>query len=166
MKVLHNAKMSLFVLLMVGLITGCTSTGSKDDGGATVGDDSISTGTVGEEPVYSGVADLAARADVVFYFEFDKAELKPEAKAALRIHAETLRSKPRPIVLEGHADERGTREYNMALGERRGNAVKEFLVLEGVNGSMLEVVSYGEEKPAALGSDEGSWALNRRVEMK
>ena len=166
MKMLDNVKLGLMVLLLAGLMTGCSSAGKKDDGAATVADDSVSTGSVGDERVYSGVADLAAKADIVFYFEFDKAELKPEAQAALRIHAETLRSKPRPIVLEGHADERGTREYNMALGERRGNAVKEFLVLQGVDGSYLEVVSYGEEKPAALGSDEGSWSLNRRVEMK
>jgi peptidoglycan-associated lipoprotein len=91
--------------------------------------------------------------------------LRPEARAALNVHAENLRSNPMYVRLEGHADERGTREYNMALGERRANAVKEFLVLQGVNDAYLEVISYGEERPAALGSDDGSWSLNRRVEI-
>ena len=68
--------------------------------------------------------------------------------------------------MEGHADERGSREYNIALGERRANAVRDFLVLQGVSASSLEVVSYGEERPLATGSDESSYAQNRRVELK
>ena len=77
-----------------------------------------------------------------------------------------LQSNPRNVRLEGHADERGTREYNMALGERRAQAVKEFLVLQGVSPSLIEVISYGEERAAAYGSNEDAWGLNRRVELK
>jgi peptidoglycan-associated lipoprotein len=73
---------------------------------------------------------------------------------------------PRSIRLEGHADERGTREYNMALGESRGNAVKEFMVLQGVSPSMIEVISYGEEQAASFGSSDAAWSMNRRVELK
>ena len=81
-------------------------------------------------------------------------------------HARSLKDSPRSIRLEGHADERGTREYNMALGERRANSVKEFLILEGVSSVLIEVVSYGEERAAAYGSNDESWAMNRRVELK
>ena len=73
---------------------------------------------------------------------------------------------PRSVRLEGHADERGTREYNMALGERRANAVKEFMVLQGVSGGLIEVISYGEERAASYGSNDSSWEMNRRVELK
>ena len=66
----------------------------------------------------------------------------------------------------GHADERGSREYNMALGENRGNVVRDFLIQEGVSSSLIEVISYGEEKAASSGSNEDSWAMNRRVELK
>ena len=102
----------------------------------------------------------------LFYFDFDKALLKPESRAALLEHAAALSSNPRSVRLEGHADERGTREYNMALGERRANAVKEFLVLQGVSGGLIEVISYGEERAASFGSNDSAWGLNRRVELK
>ncbi|MGV6808201.1 MAG: peptidoglycan-associated lipoprotein Pal [bacterium] len=165
---MKELKFGALLVLLAALVTGCASSSSTEGSGTTVGgdSDSVATGTVSGGGVVSGVADLATRADVIFYFDFDQSTLRPEAKAALRMHAETLRAKPRPIRLEGHADERGTREYNMALGERRANAVKEFLVLEGVNGSYLEVISYGEEAPAVVESSDRAWALNRRVEMK
>jgi peptidoglycan-associated lipoprotein len=77
-----------------------------------------------------------------------------------------MKSYPSNIRLEGHADERGTREYNMALGERRANSVKEFMVLQGVPSSMIEVISYGEERAASFGSNSAAWSMNRRVELK
>ena len=161
---IFSKKLGLIAIFMTVLITGCSSTSTTDD---QISDDSVATGAAtGSGVSGSSLDDLAANADTVFYFDFDKSVLKPEAKAALRIHANALRNNPRSVRLEGHADERGTREYNMALGERRANAVKEFLMLEGVSGSILEVISYGEESPIALGSDSQSWALNRRVEMK
>jgi peptidoglycan-associated lipoprotein len=84
----------------------------------------------------------------------------------LLAHADKLKGASVAVRLEGHADERGSREYNMALGEKRANAVRDFLVTQGVNGSSLETVSFGEEQPAVVGSDDASWAQNRRVEVK
>jgi peptidoglycan-associated lipoprotein len=84
----------------------------------------------------------------------------------LLAHADKLKGASVAVRLEGHADERGSREYNMALGEKRANAVRDFLVTQGVNGSSLEVISFGEEQPAVAGSDDASWAQNRRVELK
>ncbi len=102
----------------------------------------------------------------VIYFDFDRAEIKVEFRDIIRAHAEYLVSNPRTrIVLEGHTDERGTREYNMGLGERRSNAVRSMLTLQGVTPGQVETVSYGEERPVALGNDEESWRLNRRVEI-
>jgi peptidoglycan-associated lipoprotein len=112
------------------------------------------------------IEDAAAAAGSVFYFDFDKAVLKAESRAALLAHSSALMASPRSVRLEGHADERGTREYNMALGERRANAVKEFMVLQGVSGSLVEVISYGEERAASYGSNDSAWEMNRRVELK
>src|SRR5262245_10210442 len=102
----------------------------------------------------------------VFYFEYDRAVLKPDALTSLEGHAEFLRKHPdRRVQVEGHCDERGTREYNLALGERRGEAVRTFLVSSGVSRSQVDVVSYGEERPADPGHSESAWAANRRAEL-
>jgi peptidoglycan-associated lipoprotein len=102
----------------------------------------------------------------VVYFDFDKSNIKDEFRDIIGAHAAYLAEHPGArVTLEGHADERGTREYNMALGERRANAVSKFLMLQGAAGSQIEVVSYGEERPVAFGHDEESWSLNRRVEI-
>jgi len=94
----------------------------------------------------------------VFYFDFDQAIVRREAHNELDQHASVLAENPGLRVrLEGHADERGTREYNLALGERRANAVRAYLLAQGASRSQIEVVSYGEEKPADGGHDEGSW---------
>jgi len=102
----------------------------------------------------------------VVYFDFDKSDISREARDIIASHAKYLadHSSAR-ITLEGHADERGSREYNMGLGERRGNAVSKFLMLQGVAARQVEVISYGEERPAAFGHDESSWQLNRRAEI-
>ena len=101
----------------------------------------------------------------VFYFEFDSAILSSEARVALSAHAEYIKDQSAEVRLEGHADERGSREYNMALGERRAKAVADYLKLQGVSASLIETVSYGEERPVMMGSSESSWAKNRRVEL-
>lgn len=102
----------------------------------------------------------------VVYFDFDQDALKPEFQAIIGCHAKYLRDRPSSrITLEGHADERGSREYNLGLGERRGNAVNSALQAAGGSASQLEVVSYGEERPVATGSNEEAWAQNRRVEI-
>ena len=97
------------------------------------------------------------------FFDFDSAVLEPEARRTLDRQAEWLRLFPEVLlVLEGHCDERGTREYNLALGERRANAVREYLIAQGIAPSRLRTLSYGKERPYALGHNDEAWALNRR----
>jgi peptidoglycan-associated lipoprotein len=109
----------------------------------------------------------AALATRIFYFEFDKSDLSAEARAALVHHANQLKANPSARYrLEGHADERGTREYNLALGERRAQAIERYLQVQGVDATQLETISYGEERPAETGTTEASYSKNRRVEVK
>lgn len=100
------------------------------------------------------------------HFEFNQSALSSEARAALDRNAECLRKAPRAILLSGHADERGTEEYNLHLGERRAQSVKKYLLALGVEERQLTTVSYGEERPSAPGQDERAWAQNRRVEFE
>ena len=100
------------------------------------------------------------------YFDFDKSDVQPEDRDIVIAHAKYLASHPdKKVVLEGNTDERGTREYNIALGERRANSVSQLMQLQGVAKSQIDVVSFGEERPVALGHDEAAWRLNRRVEI-
>ena len=102
----------------------------------------------------------------VVYFDFDRAEIRGEAQEILRCHAKYLNDNATSrMTLEGHADERGSREYNLGLGERRGNAVNSALQANGASGSQITVVSYGEERPTCNESSESCWAQNRRVEI-
>ena len=101
-----------------------------------------------------------------FYFEFDQSRLSERDLRVLAMHADYLRDfRNRSIVIEGHCDERGTREYNLALGERRAQAVQSYLTSAGVRASQIDTVSYGEERPEDPGHDESAWAKNRRAEM-
>lgn len=102
----------------------------------------------------------------VIHFDFDQYTVKPEYQAVIACHAKYLRDRPSSRqTLEGHTDERGSREYNMGLGERRGNAVNSALQAAGASASQLTVVSYGEERPVCTESTEACWAQNRRVEI-
>lgn len=101
-----------------------------------------------------------------YYFDYDKSVIRPTDLASLEMHAQILRRNPdRSIVLEGHCDERGTREYNLALGERRADSIRSFLLSAGVSARQVETVSYGEEQPADPGHDEAAWERNRRAVM-
>lgn len=116
-------------------------------------------------PVPGSQSDFVAsvRADRIF-FDTDRFNVDSDDQATLQSQAQWLSRYPgKGIVIEGHADERGTRDYNLALGERRANAAKNYLVTLGVAPSRIQVVSYGKERPEALGSDEASWARNRRA---
>ena len=125
-----------------------------------------------EQPATSGVygpndldTDACLRQRVV-YFDFDQDSLRPEFQAIVGCHAKYLRDRPSSrMTLEGNADERGSREYNLGLGERRGNAVNSALQAAGGSASQLTVVSYGEERPVCTQSDESCWSQNRRVEI-
>lgn len=101
------------------------------------------------------------------YFDFDKANIRPDAATALQYNAEVLKQYPDSrILIEGHCDERGTVEYNLALGERRAASCKNYLKNLGINPSRIETISYGKERPVALGHNEEAWQLNRRCEFK
>ncbi|MGE0080135.1 MAG: peptidoglycan-associated lipoprotein Pal [Thiohalomonadaceae bacterium] len=102
----------------------------------------------------------------VFYFPFDSSEVSAEDREIIKAHAQFLAANPNAsVVIEGHADERGSREYNLALGERRAQAVEKLLLLQGMSKGQQQVISFGEERPAAQGHDESAWRLNRRVEL-
>ncbi len=102
----------------------------------------------------------------IAYFDFDQSTIKSEAMEMLKCHGKWLSANPGArISLEGHADERGTREYNLGLGERRGNAVRDMLLANGGRSEQVAVVSYGEERPICTDSDESCWSKNRRGEI-
>jgi peptidoglycan-associated lipoprotein len=105
-------------------------------------------------------------AGMIIYFDYDRAEIKPEFVPVVTAHAKYLNgNNARKARLEGHSDERGSREYNIGLGERRSQSVRRALLLQGVAESQITTVSYGEERPAVQGGDEAAYSRNRRVEM-
>ncbi|MBY8828458.1 peptidoglycan-associated lipoprotein Pal [Hephaestia mangrovi] len=123
------------------------------------------SGQVGNTVVPGSAADFkqSVSSDTV-HFDTDKSDIDPEAQQILDSQAQWLAKYPNVrITIEGHCDERGTREYNLALGDRRANAAKNYLAERGVDPSRINTISYGKERPIALGSDEASWAQNRRA---
>ena len=131
--------------------------------------ETVETNTV-TEPVISAEERMRMeseekRKERTIYFEFDDTTVKADYLEVLELHAKFLMESGMTVTLAGHADERGTPAYNLALGEGRGNAVKQYLMNYGLSDSQINVVSYGEERPAASGQDEMSWAKNRRVEL-
>ncbi len=170
-----NAVKALTLAVSVAWIAGCSSpsTLSEDDSsmGGSATDSSSNTYGTGDASGVSGMGTDGnldvANLKTVFYFDFDDSTVRADSVADLEAHAQYLASHPSASIrLEGHADERGTREYNMALGERRAKAIERFLAVNGVSGAQAETISYGEEKPVVLGSGDGSWSQNRRVELK
>ena len=126
------------------------------------------TGTLEDDGLEGSPLDDAEGADLplVIYFDFDSSEVHPDDRVVVEAHAQLLaRDMNAEVVLEGHADERGSREYNVALGERRANGVRDMLRLLGVADHQVRTVSFGEEKPAVTGHEEESWSRNRRVEF-
>jgi peptidoglycan-associated lipoprotein len=114
----------------------------------------------------SDYSDSDSSVEEVIYFEYDKFDLSSLAISEIRAVANSIKSNSNKIRIEGHCDERGTREYNLALGERRANAVSELLQVNGISSSRITTVSYGEERPIAYGSNESSWSKNRRALIK
>jgi peptidoglycan-associated lipoprotein len=171
MEMLKFGKFAALALAMA-VAAGCASQGGDTAGETTDQDAGYATDANTNAIETNGFdtaaqdAEAALRAITTFYFEYDSSDLKPEAMRALDAHAKVLQNSGVRVVLEGHTDERGTREYNMALGERRAAAVQRYLVLQGVSPAQLELVSYGEERAVATGSDEQSWSQNRRVELR
>jgi len=102
----------------------------------------------------------------VIYFDYDKSDIRPEFTDVVNLHGRYLADNPALRVrIEGHTDERGTREYNIGLGDRRANAVRNMLMIQGARSGQIQIISYGEEMPSAFTHDESSWRLNRRAEI-
>ncbi len=132
--------------------------------GTGIGMDGQPLGGVGASNVAPGSQeDLTVNVGDRVYFGYDRYDLTPEALQQLQLQAQWLNQYPNVnITIEGHADERGTREYNLALGDRRANSVRDYLTSLGVNAARVKTISYGKERPEVMGSDAQSWAQNRR----
>lgn len=152
---LKSVKTGLGLACVLAVMAGCSSTDTEESQEIVQQPEPV------QEPAPE--PEVVAPLDNVVYFDFDQSLLKPETRELLIQHADRMRGNSAPVRLEGHADELGTREYNLALGERRANAVRDFLVLQGVDSSSLEVISYGEERPAQNGTSESARSMNRRV---
>ena len=136
------------------------SSGSSDSSGA-------SSGSASAESNVQSADNMLAKVGSTVYFDYDESSLTVEAQATLDRQAAFLKANPSiRIVIEGHCDERGTREYNLALGDRRASAASDYLVAKGVNSSRLTTISFGKERPAVGGSNDTSYALNRRSMSK
>jgi peptidoglycan-associated lipoprotein len=167
----------MIVVLLVSLSLGLTACASKppktntasqstNEGGAQGSGDqnANASGRNIDEDVPGPQAGLLAKKTI--YFDFDSSEIKGEGTDIVAAHAKYLAANATTRVrLEGHTDERGSREYNIGLGERRAQAVRRALLLQGASDKQISTVSYGEERPAVPGHDEAAWAKNRRVEI-
>ena len=150
----------LTLVAAAALLAACSDNATTSSAGtSTATSPSGSMGSV----VKGSQADFVANVGDRVFFAFDKYDLTPESRAQLAKWVDFLKAYPNDqLTVEGHCDERGTREYNLALGERRANAVKSFLVAQGVAAARLKTISYGKERPAVLGSNAEAWAQNRR----
>ncbi len=158
----------LSVLAAVALLAACEtapeSSGNAQSSGASASTSSSSGSATSAVQIQAGSQeDLVVNVGDRVFFEFDSSELSGEARVTLEKQAAWMKKFGGVrVVMEGHCDERGTREYNLALGERRANAAKDYLVALGINPARIKTISYGKERPAALGHNETAWAQNRR----
>ena len=172
----------LLAVVVAALMVGCGSAVKhdsvpvEDKSGATVSTTNDAGKSDGSGVAKSDVATVdleKAKLDALMksttrtvYFDYDSFVIRPEFQSVIEAHAKFLKSdKARKVTLEGHTDERGGREYNLALGQKRAEAVRKALVLQGVADSQLEAVSFGKEKPAVLGNSEAAMEKNRRTEI-
>ena len=153
----------LSVFAAAALLAACET---APDSTATTGGDGASTSSSASSSTSLAESSpewFAVNVGDRVFFGFDKYDLAGEARRTLELQAAWLKKYPQyKVVVEGHADERGTREYNLALGERRANSVKDYLIALGIDPSRIETISYCKERPVALGHDEESWGKNRR----
>lgn len=148
----------LIAMTVAGLtLAGCASTTTPASVSSSTGSAASSAASAGSQYLVQNVGDRV-------FFQTDQSNLNGSARATLRNQAQWLAQNGSVnLIIEGHADERGTRDYNLALGARRANAVRDFLISEGVNGNRLQTISYGKERPVSLCSEEACWSKNRRV---
>jgi peptidoglycan-associated lipoprotein len=156
------------IVVVFGILLGlaaCSSAEQPPPGGPQALGSPGGTGGVGSRSAIPGSQqDLEASAGDRVFFAFDRSDISPEARETLTRQADWLRRYPNvTVTVEGHCDERGTREYNLALGERRAQAVKNVLVALGIPASRISTISYGKERPAVAGSTEEAYAQNRRA---
>jgi len=169
------------VLFIASVLVGCTSTPTKEQEGAKI-EDRIPTTPPAEKPAEGGVskpigtsavavdplrdpANILSKRSV--YFDFDSSIVKDEFKPMVAAHAKYMgQNRGKHVRIEGNTDERGSSEYNLALGQRRADAVKQMMQLLGAPASDIETVSFGKEKPKAAGHDESAWSQNRRADIK
>jgi peptidoglycan-associated lipoprotein len=179
---MNGRRITLVAAVTAALLAGCSSPVKLNEGAPVtdakpnpVGAGGAAGGAQGAGTSQSGVAtvNLGANAGAssnlgrVVYFDFDSYVVREEFRQLIEGHAKALAAaKAKKMVVEGHTDERGGREYNLALGQRRAEAVAKSLSLLGVTNGQVEAVSFGEERPAADGHDESAWAKNRRAELK
>ena len=176
-----SRKWVILVCLLASIISGCSSTGDSrsGDGGTVIEDRSGDSGATADDgastsglpanstfqgdPLDNPSSPLATR---TIYFDYDSSEINPDYQESILAHGSYLAENPSAMItLEGHTDERGSREYNIGLGERRAQAVRRLLLFQGASDKQVAVVSYGEEKPVAEGHDELNYGQNRRVEI-
>ena len=173
---IQSIKMGLMAISLFALVA-CSSTSDTEegamDGEASSSSSSSNNGSARSNPgstsgqlTQEEIRAQNALRQTVFYFGFDIAEFNSADRETLSFHARDLAANSsKRIRLEGHGDERGTREYNLALGERRANSVLNYLIVNGASRSQIEVVSYGEEQPAQAGQSDNAYSRNRRVEI-
>ena len=169
-----------FVIGLTILLLGCSKDQVKEeepvevtdlnaDSAATSNEDGVQTYGAEDDTgsAFNQLDDPQSPLSVrIIYFEYDSSEIRSDYRSTIEAHALYLQQNPNTsIILEGHADERGSREYNLALGERRAKTVKQQMLLLGANSNQIRLVSYGEERPASDGHDDSSWQQNRRVEI-
>ncbi len=163
---LRTASLLALALVMAVSLAGCSTTGAGPDDSTTVAPDS----EFREGPPATNVSNTNVRNEVGFslgtvYFDFDKATINQDARVVLDSAGADIRDSGQTIMIAGHADEVGSDEYNLALGERRANAVRVYLYNIGVGDGQMQIISYGESRPAVGGTGEAVWRLNRRAEI-
>ena len=173
MKHLPIAGKAITLLFSAALLVACSGSDTKEQEEAAAAAAAAAAAQSAQEAATAQASaeqqrlqDAAAAVGNVFYFEYDSSTLTQDAIHTLNAHIAVLQGNDQNVRLEGHTDERGTREYNMALGERRANSVRDFMVANGIATFRIETVSYGEERPVGYGSGESDWGQNRRVELK
>lgn len=151
-----NITHKFIITLIVFFLASCSSVSMDRTNDATA----ISATATG---AYS---DTGITSNNILYFDYDKSDINSEGRTKIRTLAKLINDNNLSVRVEGHCDERGTREYNLALGEKRAKTVAELLIINGVASDKIDTVSYGEEKPASPGSNERSWSQNRRALVK
>ncbi len=160
------------LILVAGCETPADDTANTDSGGTTAAQPDAAPPPPPPPPMQDTGAVPGSQEDLVInvgdrvFFDFDSSNLRPDAIDQLNRQADWMKSNPSvTVVLQGHADERGTREYNLALGDRRAASAKQYLESMGIGGGRVDSISYGKERPEVLGSNEAAWAQNRRAVM-